>query len=296
MAGETYTTYDQVGIAEDISDVISNISPTKTPFQTSIGSEKIDNRLFQWQEDSLRAVIDNKALEGFVAADVARTATTLRSNYTQILSDVFRISSTADAVRTYGRAKETAYQLAKTGEELKRDLENAFVGMNNAAVAGVETTTAREMASALNMIDAGNVIAGGTAALTETMILNCHKACFDAGGEPEILMIKPADALIVAGFAAASGRQRDFGAAKTITNVVDLYVSPWGELKVVLNRFLLSTVAFMYDPNMYKKAVLRNWSRERLSKDGDAERHMVVGEFSLKHKNFKSSGYVNAIT
>ena len=43
-----------------------------------------------------------------MAADVARTATTLRSNYTQILSDVFRISSTADAVRTYGRAKETA--------------------------------------------------------------------------------------------------------------------------------------------------------------------------------------------
>lgn len=296
MAGETYTTYDQVGIAEDISEIITNISPTKTPFQTSIGSEKIDNRLFQWQEDSLRAVTDNKALEGFVAADVARTPTTLRSNYTQILSDVFRISSTADAVRTYGRAKETAYQLAKTGEELKRDLENAFVGMNNAAVAGVETTTAREMASALNMIDAGNVIAGGTAALTETMILNCHKACFDAGGEPEILMIKPADALIVAGFAAASGRQRDFGAAKTITNVVDLYVSPWGELKVVLNRFLLSTVAFMYDPNMFKKAVLRNWSRERLAKDGDAERHMVVGEFSLKHKNFKSSGYVNAIT
>lgn len=296
MPGETYTTYDQVGIAEDISDIITNISPTKTPFQTSIGSEKIDNRLFQWQEDSLRAVTDNKALEGFVAADVARTATTLRQNYTQILSDVFRISSTADAVRTYGRAKETAYQLAKTGEELKRDLENAFVGMNNAAVAGVETTTAREMASALNMIDAGNVIAGGTAALTETMILNCHKACYDAGGEPEILMIKPADALIVAGFAAASGRQRDFGAAKTITNVVDLYVSPWGELKVVLNRFLLSTVAFMYDPNMFKKAVLRNWTRERLAKDGDAERHMVVAEMSLKHKNFKSSGYVNAIT
>lgn len=296
MAGETYTTYDQVGIAEDISDIITNISPTKTPFQTSIGSEKVDNRLFQWQEDSLRAVADNKALEGFVASDVARSPTTLRSNYTQILSDVFRISSTADAVRTYGRAKETAYQLAKTGEELKRDLEHAFVGMNNAAVAGVETTTEREMASALNMIDAGNIIAGGTAALTETMILNCHKACYDAGGEPEILMIKPADALIVAGFAAASGRQRDFGGAKTITNVVDLYVSPWGELKVVLNRFLLSTVAFMYDPSMYKKCILRNWTRERLAKDGDAERHMVVGEMSLKHKNFKSSGYVNAIT
>jgi hypothetical protein len=291
-----YSTYDQIGIAEDISDVITNISPTKTPFQTSIGSEKIDNRLFQWQEDSLRAQADNKALEGFTATDVARTPTVMRQNYTQILSDTFRITATSDVVRTYGRAKETAYQLAKTGEELKRDLEFSFVGINNAAVAGAETVTAREMASALNMIDAGNVIAGGTAALTETMILNCHRATYDAGGEPEILMIKPADALIVAGFAAASGRQRDFKDSRTITNVVDLYISPWGELKVVINRFLLSTVAFMYQPDMYKKCVLRPWTKESLAKDGDSNRTMVVGEFSLKHKNFKAGGYVNAIT
>ena len=291
-----YSTYDQIGIAEDISDVITNISPTKTPFQTSIGSEKVDNRLFQWQEDSLRTQAANKFLEGFTATDVARTPTVMRQNYTQILSDVFKISSTADVVKTYGRAKETAYQLAKTGEELKRDLEFTMVGRNGAAVAGAETVTPREMASALNMIDAGNVIAGGTAALTETMILNCHRATYDAGGEPEILMIKPADALIVAGFAAASGRQRDFASNRTITNVVDLYVSPWGELKVVINRFILSTVAFMYNPDMYKKCVLRNWTREKLAKDGDSERHMVVGEFSLKHKNYKAAGYVNAIT
>lgn len=291
-----YSTYDQIGIAEDISDVITNISPTKTPFQTSIGSEKVDNRLFQWQEDSLRTQAANKFLEGFTATDVARTPTVMRQNYTQIMSDVFKITATADVVKTYGRAKETAYQLAKTGEELKRDLEFTFVGRNGAAVAGAETVTPREMASALNMIDAGNVIAGGTAALTETMILNCHRATYDAGGEPEILMIKPSDALIVAGFAAASGRQRDFASNRTITNVVDLYVSPWGELKVVINRFILSTVAFLYNPDMYKKCVLRNWTREKLAKDGDSERHMVVGEFSLKHKNFKAAGYVNAIT
>jgi hypothetical protein len=291
-----YSTYDQIGIAEDISDVITNISPTKTPFQTSIGSEKIENRLFQWQEDSLRTQAANKFLEGFVAADVARTPTVMRQNYTQIMSDVFRITATSDVVRTYGRAKETAYQLAKTGEELKRDLEFAMVGRNGAAVAGAETVTPREMASALNMIDAGNVIAGGTAALTETMILNCHKATFDAGGEPDILMIKPADALIVANFASASGRQRDFKDSRTITNVVDLYVSPWGELKVVINRFLLATVAFMYSPDMYKKCTLRPWTKENLAKDGDSNRTMVVGEFSLKHKNFKAAGYVNAIT
>jgi hypothetical protein len=292
---DIYTTYDQVGLAEDVSDVISNISPTKTPFQTAIGSEKVSARLFEWQEDSLRSPADNKAVEGFTATDVARTATTMRSNYTQIMKDVLRVSATADAVKTYGRAKETAYQLAKVGEELKRDLEFAFVGQKNAAVAGDESTS-REMAASFNMIDAGNVEAGGTAALTETMLLNNHQDIYDEGGEPDMFMIKPADSLIVSNFAAASGRERDFGQSKRITNVVDLYVSPFGELKVVLNRFMLSTTAMLIQSDMWKKCVLRNWTRTMLAKDGDSERHMVVGEFSLKHKNFKSSGYIDAIT
>ncbi len=292
---DIYTTYDQVGLAEDVSDVISNISPTKTPFQTAIGSEKVSARLFEWQEDSLRSPADNKAVEGFTATDVARTATTMRSNYTQIMKDVLRVSATADAVKTYGRAKETAYQLAKVGEELKRDLEFAFVGQKNAAVAGDETTE-REMAASFNMIDAGNVEAGGTAALTETMLLNNHQDIYDEGGEPDMFMIKPADSLIVSNFAAASGRERDFGQSKRITNVVDLYVSPFGELKVVLNRFMLNTTAMLIQSDMWKKCVLRNWTRTMLAKDGDSERHMVVGEFSLKHKNFKSSGYIDAIT
>jgi hypothetical protein len=292
----TYSTYDQVGLAEDVSDVIENISPTKTPFQSSIGSEKISARLFEWQEDALRAPADNKKIEGFVASDVARTATTMRSNNTQIMQDTFRISATADVVKTYGRAKETAYQLAKVGEELKRDLEFAFVGQKNAAVTGDDSSVAREMASAFNMIDNDNVEAGGTAALTETMLLNNHQDIYNDGGEPNIFMIKPADSLIVSNFSAASGRTRDFGQDKRITNVVDLYVSPFGELKVVLNRFMLSTTAMLLQTDMWKKCVLRNWTREKLGKDGDAERHMVVGEFSLKHKAFKSSGYIDAIT
>ena len=38
-----YTAYDVVGKKEDISDVISNISPTDTPFITAIGTDKINN-------------------------------------------------------------------------------------------------------------------------------------------------------------------------------------------------------------------------------------------------------------
>jgi hypothetical protein len=47
----------------------------------------------------------------------------MRSNYTQILQKTIKVAETTDAVATYGRAKETAYQLAKAAAEVKRDLE-----------------------------------------------------------------------------------------------------------------------------------------------------------------------------
>jgi hypothetical protein len=130
----SYQTYDQVGIAEDVSDIISNISPTKTPFSTAIGNEKITNTIFEWQEDSLRAAAANAKAEGADAVDVARVPTVMRTNRTQILSETAKVSRTASRVKTYGRAREMAYQMEKVAKVLKLDLEYAFVGSKQAAV------------------------------------------------------------------------------------------------------------------------------------------------------------------
>ena len=292
----TYQTYQQVGLAEDVSDVISNISPTKTPFQSSIGSEKVSAKLFEWQEDALRAVQVNAQVEGFTATDATLSPTVMRSNVTQILEKTIKVAATSDAVKTYGRAKETAYQIAKAGEELKRDFEHACVGVDQAMVSG-DATTARQFASALNQIDAGVANTAGGAALTEAMVLTLHSELYANGSDPEILMIKPNDALITAGFAAvADTRSRDFGTGKKVVNAVDIYVSPFGELKIVINRFIASTFALMYAPDMFKKCVLRPWTRVPLAKTGDNQMHMLVGEFSLKHKNYKASGTIEALT
>ena len=305
MATTVWTSYDQVGLAEDVSDVISNISPTKTPFQSSISSEKISARIHEWQEDTLASVQANAKAEGFTATEETLSATTMRSNYTQILSYSIKVSATADAVKTYGRAKETAYQLAKKSEEIKRDLEYAFVGVDQDKVVG-DATTARSMASAHFMIATANAVIADSdtsttdevaGPLTEADILTLHRTLYVGGADPSVLMIKPADASIVAGFAASSGtRQRDFGTGQKVVNAVDVYVSPWGSLKVVMNRFLLSTFAFMFDPEDWRKLTLRPWTRTMLAKTGDNEMHMLVGEFSLKHRNFSASGTIENLT
>ncbi|MDC0564290.1 DUF5309 domain-containing protein [Alphaproteobacteria bacterium] len=225
MANE-YLTYDQVGKKEDVSSIITLLSPSDTPFTSMIKSEKVSARVFEWQEDALPNAADNKKLEGGAFTNVARAATTLRTNNTQILSDVFEVSATADSIALHGRAKESAYQLAKALKSIKRDLEFAYVGQANAKVAG-DATTAREMDSATTQIsttvDAG---ANATDAMTEAKLLELGEDCFNNGSDPSVFMIKPADAQIVSGFTGAAGRNRTINdGAKTLVNAIDLYVN-----------------------------------------------------------------------
>jgi len=292
----TYTTYDQVGKKEDVSDIISDITPTDTPFFTMIRSEKVNARTFSWLEDSLAAAANNAQVEGADATMATLTDATERTNNTQILHKAFQVSATADAIGTYGRAKETAYQLGKALKEIKRDLERAYVGVDNAAVAG-SSSVAREMDSATQQIstsvDAG---ANATDALTEAKLLELGEDCFNAGSDPSVFMIKPADAQIVAGFSAASGRNREIAQGRNLVNVIDLYVSPYGEYKVVLNRHQITTHAFLIDPAMWRSCVLRPFSRTLLASAGDSEKHFVVGEYSLKHMNYSADGMITGLS
>ena len=292
----TYTTYDQVGKKEDVSDIISDITPTDTPFFTMIRSEKVNARTFSWLEDSLAAAANNAQIEGADATMATLSDATERTNNTQILHKAFQVSATADAIGTYGRAKETAYQLGKALKEIKRDLERAYVGVDNAAVTG-SSSVAREMDSATQQIstsvDAG---ANATDALTEAKLLELGEDCFNNGSDPSVLMIKPADAQIVSGFAAASGRNREIAQGRNLVNVIDLYVSPYGEYKVVLNRHQITTHAFLIDPAMWRSCVLRPFSRTLLASAGDSEKHFVVGEYSLKHMNYAADGMITGLS
>lgn len=292
-----YSTYDQVGKAEDVSDIITDISPTDTPFTTMVKTEKVSARTFEWQEDSLAAAANNAAIEGADASMATLSPTTMRTNNTQILTKAFQVSATADSIKTYGRAKETAYQLGKALKEIKRDLERAYVGVSNAAVTGSESA-AREMASVDQQIsttvDAGS---NATDALTEAKLLTLGQTCFNNGSDPSVFMIKPADAQIVAGFTGASGRYRNFNdGTKTLVNVIDLYVSPYGEYKVVLNRHQVTTLGFLIDPAMFRSCVLRPFSRTLLAKNGDSDKHFVVGEYSVKHNSFADSGMITGLS
>jgi hypothetical protein len=296
----TYTSYDEVGIKENVSDVITNLSPRKTPFQSAIGSEKVTQPLFQWQEDSLRAVATNAKVEGADPTDITVDPTVMRNNYTQIFTESVKVSDRADIIATYGRKREFAYQMAKSAAALKRDLEHAFVGTDSAKAAG-SSSVASTMDGYFKQLDSSAVIKTGQTAsvddpFNEDDLMLALQTAFENGAEPSRIQVTPSNSVVLAGFAKASGRYRTLtgsgGDAKTLVNVVNLYVSPFGEQKVEINRFLQAGDTLVYEPEQWSKVVLRPWERKNLAKTGDSTRAMLLGEFSLKHKNFKASAIV----
>jgi len=292
----TLQTYQVVGMAEDVSSTIANISPTSTPFQAAIKTEKVHARTFEWMEDSVRAAGVNALVEGANSSDTSVGQPTLRSNTTQIIGESFKIAGTVEAVKNHGRAKETAYALAKTLKAIKLDVEKAMVGIDQAAVVG-SASAARKMASATQMIST-NLDAGSnsTDALTEAKLLALHQTTYTNGSDPSILMVKPADAGIISGFTTASSRTRDFGQSKTLTAAIEVLVTSFGTLRVLINRNQLSTHALLIDPSMWKQCQLRPFTRTLLARNGDADHHLVLGETSLKHSSFASCGMITGLS
>src|SRR3546814_15942275 len=131
----TFTTYDAIGMREDLSDVSDNIAPTDTPFLSALKKDKCKSRFFEWQTDSLSAAANNAQIEGNDASFVAVTPTTRWGNYCQISSKNFVISRTENIVDKAGRDKEVDYQTMKKTKELKRHKDFALI-QNNTKNAG----------------------------------------------------------------------------------------------------------------------------------------------------------------
>lgn len=289
------TSGNVAGQKEDVEDIIYDISPTDTPFTSSIGSSSASAVLHQWQEDSLAAVEVNGAKEGADAADTAVALTTVKSNRCQIFVKDVSVSNTAETVGKYGRSSEMSYQVAKKGKEMKRDIEHAFVGLEQAGAAE-DGSNGRLMTSAKNQIASGNTDTA-SAAMSEAKLLASLQAVFTAGGNVNQIQVRPAHAVVVAGLAASgSGTTRDFGESKRLVNAVDFYVSPFGEAAVVTNRFLKSTNCLLLDTEYWSRAVLRPMQTINLSVAGDSTKKQLVTELTLVCENSSASGIMTAVT
>ena len=306
MANPVFETYGTVGIREDLADIIYNIAPTDTPFMSNVGKGTASGTYYEWQTDDLTAAADNKVAEGAAAPAAESVASVRVGNYTQIASKTVSVTGSNEAADAAGRASQMAYQLAKKGMELKRDMEKTLVGTDKAQVAG-SAGTARELASVTSWLgtncsfgsggDApdGNgtdIGAAGTDRdFTEALLTGVVEDCWVQGGTPSIIMCNAFQKAKITAFTGNATRYKDVG-DKTIVNAVDVYVSDYGELAVVPNRFMLNETVLVLQPDMFSVDTYRDFQTNDIAKTGDFESKQLLVEYTLCSKNEAASGAI----
>ena len=303
----TFDTYDSVGIREDLSNVIHNISPEETPFYSKAAKKAAKNTLVEWQTDSLRASAANAHIEGDTTTAEARAATTRLGNYTQIFKNAVVVSDSDDNVDNAGRAKEIAYQTLKIAKEQKLDIEKALFA-NNARAAG-NSTTARELAGAPAWLTT-NTVAGsggadptgdGTDARTDGTQAAFSQANFDtvmqsiwvAGGKPDTVYLSAFQMNVALGFTGNNNQRSQVQAGdERVIKSLAIYTTPWGTVEFLPSRENRSRDVFIMQDNMWEVASLRGTKNVALAKTGDNTTRQVVTELTLCAKNEAANGII----
>ena len=309
----TFDSYDAVGIREDLSDIIYDVSPEETPFYSKCKKLKASNTLHEWQTDTLRASAANAHVEGDEITANARSATSRLGNYTQIFVDAVSVPDTDSGLRKAGRASEIAYQMLKTAKEQKLDIEKALFD-NNARVAG-NSTTARELAGAPAWMttntdfgdnEGADPTGDGTDARTDetTTLIAFSQARFDGvmqsiweqGGTPDRVYLSAFQMNKALGFTGMNNQRSTIGASvggtNAVINAVDVYVTPWGTVEFVPSRECRSRDVFICQSDMWEVAELRPMKNVELAKTGDSTKRQIVTELTLVAKNEKANGGV----
>jgi hypothetical protein len=276
---------------------------------SSIGKNKASATYHEWQTDSLAAAALGGAVEGADASTITASPTTRIGNRTQIFTKSVAVAGTLEAVDKAGRKSEKAYQLAKVSAELKRNIELTLLS-NQVASAG-NSSTARTLGGLQAWLNTnydggtdGVAGSGGTTArvdrtFTEAILKTVIAEVYTAGGMPKVLMVNPAHKQLVSAFAgiAAQRYMAPSNEPTTIVGAADVYMSDFGTISIVPNRFMNSAnagdeTAFLVDPDMAAVSYLRPFETIELAKTGDSEKTQLLAELTLEVKNQGAHGII----
>lgn len=313
----TFQTYQAIGIREDLSDMIYDISPMETPFMTNASRGRATAVLHEWQTDVLDAATSgNSVIEGDDATTNTAVPTVRLANNCKISDKVPRVAGTQIAVNTAGRRNEMSYQIAKRGRELKRDIEKALCG-TQASTAGA-AAGARQIAGIgawlwTNQVKKGAAAttvavtsgapttaptAGTAGTFTEANLKTLIASCWTEGGDPGMVLVGSHNKQIASGFSGIATQYRDNQQVGpgVIIGSADIYVSDFGQHRIVPSRFTALNNVYLLDMEYWEVAYLRPITQTQLAKTGDSERRQILAEYTLCAKAPSSSGKVYTTT
>lgn len=327
----TFQAFSAVGMREDLADIIYNISPMETPFMMMVGRGKATATTHEWQIDALTtADTANAQVEGDDATFDAVVPTIRVNNYGQISRKTVSISGTVEVVNKAGRNSSLAYQLAKKGKEMKRDMESILIAgrVGAGAPQGKLLSDALDEASLLAPYETWMTVGDATAiqpqnraddgagtaeldfysptdeaqptdgtlrAFKEADLKDVIRQAWSEGGDPTVIMVGPFNKQALSAF---SGNTTRFDRSEDmrLVTAVDVYVSDFGEHRVVPNRFSRDRSALVITPRLWSVDYLRGFRQSPLAKTGDAEKRLLLAEYTLRASNPHGSGIVADLT
>ena len=314
-------TSDSKTIREELSDAENMISPTETPFLSSIAKkDSCVNTKCEWPVVELGAVDANNAVpEGEDAPSIDNPVVALRmANYTQIMDKVVKVTDTSQRVDGAASVEKLAKQISYKLKELKRDKETILLA-NAAAVPGAAVgATTRKMAGFEAFIitnasrgsgGAAPTLSGttdgypnaahtpGTArTLTEDMLNTTVQSCWTNGGEVKYGIVGPAvKRLISKTFNGYATKYKDAD-AKRLVNAVDFYESEFGVIEIIPDRFSNAASMLLIDPEYVSVCELQPTRQLELARTGHTENRLIQWEGTLEVSNQKAHGIITALS
>lgn len=269
----------------------------------------------EWQTDALAsAVTTNAQLEGDVIVGTASTPTVRLANYCQISTKDAVVTGTQEKVLKAGRTSEMARQMAKRMAELKRDMESvlnsaqrglagatgtarklrglaAFNNTNTNRYTASTSGTKGKNSTAPNSATGAPTDAGNTRSLTELLLKGVLKQCYTSGAEIKYAMVGPHNKQVISTFSGRSS-SREMVDKNRILGAADIYMSDFGDIKVIPNIFGRERECVLLDPEMLEVAYLRAPFSYDLAKTGDSERKALTTEYTLVVKNYGGIGTI----
>jgi hypothetical protein len=315
VPSNTYQTYTQTNIREDLSNLIFNVDPYKTPLLNMAKKNRATQGNHEWDTDSLAAQnLANAQVEGDDPQAQVLTPTARMGNYVQTSNKVVQLSGKSQAVVAAGGSNKMGYQLMKKSKELKRDMEGilTYNSAKNSGSSAVAATTAglpcwlytnvvfqNSSGGANPSLNANGwtdgtstrTYNGSTTTITEAQVKQVLQDVFKSSGEsPEYALVSPANKQNISAF---SGPGTRFISVedKVLKTAVDVYQSDFGDVKIIPDIFLAhSGDCFFINPNYIRVAYLRPFQTIPLAKTGDSDKKMLLVDYALEMGNEHAHG------
>lgn len=296
----TYLTTSDVSRREDLSDIVQRISPTATPVLSRSATAKATNTLHEWTVQELAAAAANRQVEGDDATASAVTPVARLNNRTQISTKTVIVSGSEQSANTAGIKNMMSYQLAQKSAELKRDMELDLCASD---VLGTAPRQSRGLRGWLvdNVNRNGGTLASYTGntgytpgtlrPFTESQVKDVLQQQYAAGGEPDAIMLPPALKQTFSGFTGNSTRM-DKGEDAKVYASTDFYVSDFGTIEAVPNRFMPTRDVYLIQSDKLAIAYYRPFMTKDLAATGDAEKKEIIVEWTLETRAPKAHGVI----